>query len=351
MRILVLLNEKEKRSHTDVYDSFDYCLKEKLISDYAVYPFLFKLKELKNERFVNKDIVDFYEAYKPDPILWMHTTGLKIYNDTISYIKQHNPLIVMGYWEGDAFHKTIKPIPRHVLELARICNVLFLQDFSCTKNMFELDGCKDIRYTPAVTDTRYFKIIKGEKKHFKAVMIGNRIIRRNPFKKRMPGVHLREEIVKIFSQQYEDLFAIFGTGWKSKSAKGYIDYSKQSLIYSQSKISVGVNNILGKYYFSSRLPIAMSSGIPILHSAIEGSDRLFKRCKELIFFENSTEAMQLSRNLLNKEQLELDEIGKYLADYANRYFTGRMRFSYIVKVLSEFLPENEMSKVINPWIG
>lgn len=355
MKLLVLLNENPAGAHDDVHRALENCYDKGIITDKFIYPFLARLTECKKEKEVLKEIVEISKNYQPDLILWMHTDKFKIKQDTIKVLRSLKNKPVMGYWEGDLYQSPFRPITNELLKLYANCDVVFVPGFGEMTNKMKKNGCKDIRYVPLFGDDKRFYPIKNlQKKEYDIVMIGNNVKSRNPFRRNLPAMNLRANVINNFSLKYQNRFAIFGLGWKGNSAKGPVAYLDQHKIYSKSRIAISVNNADAKYYFSDRLPIAMLSAIPIVHNYEEGFDKMFDDCNGLKFFKSINEALQVCEELLKKSDDELSKIGNDLLDYALKKFKVEFVFEYMINVLKEiyFLHSgNELTTNIqNPWL-
>jgi hypothetical protein len=153
-------------------------------------------------------------------------------------------------------------------------------------------------------------------------------------------------------------FAIYGYGWKGPYAKGKITFLEQMSCYHKSRITVAINNALGaKYYFSNRLPIAMLSGITVVHNYEEGFEELFVSSGHhgVYFFKTTEEALEICDELLSKSQNELDEIGKKAFQFSFHKFTGTEVFKYMIDVLMSHKKAKDLEHAVplikNPWIS
>ena len=337
MNILVILNEEKIGLHDDVHRAFRELKLKNIIKDYTIYSFLSQLKSGKSEDQVSNEIVDIAHRVTPELILWMHTVNLSVTYDTIRKLRKTENKPVMGYWDGDLYQGPFKPTPKHTLFLCRQCDVIFLQGYNeMAELIYNKDG-NDIRYVPAFGDEKKFYPIELHAKNieYDVVLIGNNIKSRNPLRSILCGTKLRHNIVKYFSRKLGNKFAVYGNGWKGTFAKGPIDYAKQSEIYYKSKITIRANNCNGKYYFSDALPIAMLSGIPVVHNYEEGFDKLWEINPGIKFFKSVHEGWSLTEYLLSKNLQELNEIGNKLYEYALNKFTPFVAFKYMTAILKE----------------
>ena len=354
MKLYVILNEKSPRAHSDVYHAMDYLKQKGIINEYQINPFEYHLQQGLTQKNLNTNIMDECKEFLPDIILWMHTDSFDVSDHTINYLKRLDSHPVIGYWDGDLYESPYRPAPKELLELASRCDVVFLQGYNEVAEQLLKKGTKDIRFVPSFGDERFYSIERKEENiEYNVVMIGNNIQSRNPFRLSMNGTKLRNRVIYYFSKKLGTKFAVYGNGWKGSFAKGPIGYNEQSKIYHKSKIAIRINNYSGKYYFSDGLPIAMLSGIPIVHNYEEGFDELWKSNPGLKFFKSVDEAWELTELLLSKNINEINEIGYNLSKYALNNLTHLIVFKYMVNVLKNLCMKNkgqiDTVEITNYW--
>ena len=261
----------------------------------------------------------------------------------------------IGYWDGDIYQKP-QPLPKEIISLCKKCDVSFVQGVGDFSKLLDENGCEDIRYAPAATDTNRFCKLRSpdQKIVYDVVMIGNNVKSRIPWRT-APGSRWRKEVAECFFKKLGDRFAVFGNGWKAKYGKGPLPFSEQVNLYHSSRMALGVNNWLGpRYYFSNRLPIALSSGVPVVHNYESGYEELFKPKENFFFFKTTSEAWHMTKQLLDKDQSELDRIGMKGYKFALERLTRTEIMRYMIGVLKDHKLAQEEGKELeirsNPWI-
>jgi hypothetical protein len=262
----------------------------------------------------------------------------------------------IGYWDGDIYQKP-QPLPKEIISLCKKCDVVFVQGAGDFSHLLKRKGCKDIRFAPAVTDTNRFCKLRSpdQKILYDVVMIGNNVTSRIPWRT-APGSRWRKELAEYFYKQLGGRFAVFGYGWKSQYGKGPLPFDEQVALYHSSRVALGVNNWLGpRYYSSNRLPIALSSGIPVVHNYEAGFEDIFKPAKDFFFFKTTQEAWDITKKLLEKEQSELDEIGFKAYKFVSERLIMTELMRYMINVLKDYKLAQEEGKELetraNPWIN
>ena len=100
-------------------------------------------------------------------------------------------------------------------------------------------------------------------------------------------------------------------------------------------------------------PIALSSGIPIVHNYESGYEEIFKPIENYNFFKTTSEAWYITTNLLGKNQSELHEIGLRIRRFALDRLTMKKNIKYMVDVLRSYkLGQQEGNTIeisVNPW--
>ena len=253
------------------------------------------------------------------------------------------------------YHKPYKKLPAEVTRLTTSCDVVFCQGFGPMTDFLRKKGCRDIRYVPAPTDEWRFGRIRSVSDEivFDVVMVGNYIYSKLPWRT-MPGSKWRKELSILLYRKLGSRFASFGNGWKGPYAAGPIPFDRQADAYHKSRIALGVNNLHARYFFSNRLPIAMSSGITVVHNYELGFEELFDPQSGCFFFRDTSEAWQIIKTLLEKDQTELDKIGLMARDFAVKHFNVINIMKYMINVLKSRCTKKENAGTVvdkeNPWL-
>jgi len=356
MRLLTILNEITPGSHVDIHIGLKQLKDDNLIDDYLVFSWKNLLNQGYSSNEIFLEILKDVNKFEPTSILWAHTHGLKLSDNQIDKICSYPSLQSMGYYEGDIYENPYKPIPFEVLKLASRCDIVFSVGFGWMTEKLKRVGCKDIRFVPSHTDPwRFGKMSNfGIEKKYDVVMIANK----NPsrlFWRIFPGIKERVEIAEFLYDKIGDRFAMFGSGWKGPYAAGPIPFDNQIDIYHQSKITVGVNNLHAKYYFSNRLPIAMSCGIPVIYGYELGFEDLFPPEQGIFTFKTLDECWKIVSFLLEQELPILNKIGKKAHKYSLDHLSIINVLKYMCKSLDSCVTENAKKNIVvpklNPWVN
>lgn len=357
MRFFIALNETDADPHFDVHKALMKLTDEGIIDEYEVFPFLGRITGGEPPESVMHELVSRAVAFQPDGILWSHTVGLKVRKEDLQYITKKCTGAAFGYWDGDIYEAPYKKLPDEVIELATFCDVTFVQGFGQMTDTLRRSGAKHIEYVPGPTDEWRFGAAPKNSRNLSCdvVMIANSVKSRLPWRT-MPGSIWRRELVSLLEKKLGSRFVVYGKGWNGPSAAGPIPFNQQLVAYHRGRVAVGVNNLHAQYYFSNRLAIAMSSGIPLVHNHEIGFERLFSRDFGPFFFRTTESAWSVLRNLLEKDQDTLDTLGAAAREYALTKFsiTEVMRFiSSVLRLCSsrKRQTKNDSLNVTNPWLG
>lgn len=349
-RLLLLLNEEVPGSHSDVRRAVDALMGEGVLEAATIIPFLALLSLGHSSDEVNTATVDAARTLDATVILWSHAEGLPVSKEVIAHLRRLPSRPTLGHREGDAYCGWYKPLPATQWELFPQCDVLFFPARLRVLKQLRRVGCGDIRYVPSVTDEYRFGVDVAPRRspEFDVVTIGNRVSSRVPFRT-MPGARERVRLVRRFSREFGARFAVFGEGWSGASAHGGVPFEEQTRAYARGRVVLANANLNAPYSFSNRLPIAMSSGVPVVHSALRGSELLFGERPPLRFFRDEDHALATAKELLSLSQRELDAIGEIARGLALSRFSMRFALRYMVQAL-ESVRSGVVNAPRNPWL-
>ena len=293
MNVVVVLNERPAGSHPDIYEAFDALVAEGVIADRVVCPYLLRRDAGAADDEIGHEILTLAREGEADLIVWMHTRDLAVSPSVVEELRGLPSAPVMLYWEGDSYHPVYKPLPAAMLHIMAKCDTVFLPCGGPIVATLEAAGCSDVRYAPSCASASRFPPVWRPSPSFDwdVVMIGNKVHSLRPGRT-MPGARRRARLVRVLSRRYGSRFAVFGAGWRGKSAMGSCRFDEQSDLYRRSTATVGVNNSTYPYVFSNRLPIALASGIPLAYSRNPGFSEVFGPELDELFFGDAGEAVR-----------------------------------------------------------
>ena len=350
--LVVVLNEARPRDAVDWYVALDRLVVQGVLRDYTVVPYLSRLAEGVSGPELLGEITDAAQLSGATLVLWAHTHGIEVDAQTVARLRAVAAGTAMGYWDGDWYHWYRQPFPRELRRLCRQSDVAFVCGDGWLVSRLHRDGCPDVRYVPLSTDFRFGRQTPRPSYDYDAVLIGNCIRSRYPFKD-MPGAVFRRRLVDTFARRLGRRFAVFGFGWTGPSARGPISYEQQAEVYGLAPCALGCSNWFTRYYFSDRLPIAMSTGRAVVHYRDAGFDEVFGADAGVFWYTEIDGAWQQVRRVLD-DPAAADAAAQRAHDLATARFTTYDTLAYMVEVLAAHARARErggsVNLVRNPWI-
>lgn len=306
MKTLLFINGTEG-SQIGIEDGFNYLHGEGKISDLNYFYFeAFANKNSFSQSMVQMQTIA--NEFQPDLIIFFHISKFPIKIDLILEIKAIRSKPIIAYDEGDMYGGLAKPITKSMKCLIKYSDFVSIRGFGTFYNaIHKLNS--NIVFTPNSNWLlRYTNGISiNENKTNKIVFIGNRITSRLGLLKRLPGAYQREKLLKKVSSVFNKDFSIYGSGWGDfDSNKGKLNYYEQTNICNGNWIQLTYEHYPKiPYFFSDRIPIALSCGQIIVTNYKEGYETLFKNADFIYFYRSTNEAIEILFFLrsLNKEQL------------------------------------------------
>ena len=299
MKVLVVLNENPAGSHPDVYEAFTGLVSEGLVRSYDVYSHLLARARGLTGAQIARELLESVGDAGHDLIIWMHTSGLEVGNETLRAMSNLSQHPIMAYWEADSYHPLFKPIPKPMVRIMRYCSRVFVPCGGPLLAGMARAGINEVRYAPSTASkTRFLPLWSpdGRGDHG-IILIGNKVTSRIPFKT-MPGARARRRLVKAFEQRCGAGFAVYGSGWRGPSAKGPREFDEQQRLNAGSRLAVGIENLFSPWYFSNRLPIALACGVPLIYRRNPGFDQVFGESLADRFFDTTPQAIAMAERLL-----------------------------------------------------
>lgn len=359
MRLLVLLNENPAGAHDDVHRALGRLVAAGRLEDFAVIPHAARLADGTDEKSIAEEVLTTARSFEATAIICSHTGSLRIEDHVLDRLRSLRSRPVMAYSDLDMYHWFCKPFPRAALRIAQRCDVVFVCGDSDYVKSLQRHNCSDIRYIPLPTDEVRFPMpsaTSGLKREYDydVVLVGNRVRSRLPLKT-MTGAREREQLVALFTRRLGRRFAVYGHGWTGTSARGPLPFEAQGRAYRSARLVLGNNNLHAAYYFSNRLPIAMSSGCVMVHNWEPGLDTVFGDQPPFHLFHTPQQAWQAASRLLHSDDAKLDEQRNTAHDLALRRFTMFHVQEYMVRVLRSIRQARDGGDnavpVRNPWLG
>lgn len=356
IRLLLILNEAAPGAHVDVHDALGRLVSRGDILQCDVVPWVHLRAGGRSDAEIVAAVLESARRLAPDAVLWSHTGDLEIGPGAVATLRAVESRPVIGYVDWDLYQRFYKPMPKPTQHAMALSDVVFTCGGGAMVDGLVRGGCGDIRYVPLTTDSVRFAADRpdGPTPEFDVVLIGNNPRSRVPFKT-MPGCRWRAEAVGELERRLGSRFAVFGEGWSGRCAQGSIPYRDQGAVYQKARIALGINNLHAPYYFSDRLPIAMSSGVFMVHNREPGFEELLPEPLCRAAFSRERDAMWRAV----ERALEMDDDARRRVELAGREFalatlTTYDAFAYMVAVLEDRRRRGaaaaQAAPIANPWL-
>jgi hypothetical protein len=245
-----------------------------LISDLKIFSLELRISLGGDPEGHRQDFIRAVNEFQPDFLLIQHPGATGLSDHHMLQIRQGNDFFLLLH-EGDPHMQFFKPLPHSTREIGRHSDVVFTVGGGSFIRSFERAGAKEIKSLPHVFDPARSgppSSPSHERKNL-VVMIANR---GTGLVRRPPGTQGRIQLVELLQSEFGVDFSIYGSGWNGSSARGPLDFDKQSDELHNSWMSANWDHFsTTPMYFSDRLPIALASGSIHATTYHRGYDELF----------------------------------------------------------------------------
>jgi ASC-1-like (ASCH) protein len=312
VKVLYLPYEKQLGTQSAFRNAFYYLNKTNEISEFNIYPFLIRARELSSWEDMQRELIEVVQFHQPDFIFWeIHGAGY-INKKTIEKIYSINKAVYICQWNGDI---RSKPIPEMVA-LGKLIDVTYLSGSGQIEE-YRNNGIKNVRFFPHFIDSFDRKEVDKplpKERDYYVTMIASIV---KPWRlvkpKVMPGQFERIRLAITLKKKFGKNFGLFGPNWHYyvKSPEGRLPFNKQFEVIRNSYCSIGTNNFNSiSHYMSDRPFIAMATGVPHVNREIPGMADFFENGKHCLFFKNPKEGRKQVEKILENPQYYEKHTGK-----------------------------------------
>jgi len=272
MNVLALSNERVPHSDPDIKWALERLCARGVVGKYRVLsPPQLLAAESQDEAI--KTLVTAALEVDAQTIIFFNSGSCLFDAAALNKLRDSVPGAVWLYTEGDAFSPWALPVSKGAVETAGRCAAAFLSSDGYMARRVRAAGCSYVVYAPSWVNTDRFPLTwRADDAHpRKVVFVGNNVRSR---RRHIPGARERYQLVKMLERHFGDAFEVFGAGWGSYGS-GSCGFADIPRIYSESKVCVGIDHVVGPYQFSNRLPIAFATGVPMIRTRTPGVAEVF----------------------------------------------------------------------------
>ena len=312
MKVLYLPYEKQLGSQSAFRNAFYYLKETNEITEFNIYPFLIRARDLSSWETMQKELIDVVQSYQPDFIFWeIHGAGY-INKKTIEKIYSINKEVYICQWNGDI---RSKPIPEMV-ELGKMIDLTYISASEQIEE-YRSKGVNNVRFFPHFIDgwdTNEIDKPLPQTRDFYASMIASvvppwRLLKR----KLMPGQWERINLAIRLKRKFGKKFGLFGPNWHYyvKSSEGRLPFNEQFNVIRNSYCIVGTNNFNNYlHYMSDRPFIAMATGVPHINREVPGIEDFFKNGEHCLFFSKPKQAVNITKKVIENPEYYEKNVGR-----------------------------------------
>ncbi len=346
MRVLALSNEAQPGADPDVPWALGRLLHDGLIDAYRVYSTRTHVAT-KGCTLAASELACEISEFEADTVIFFNT-GSCLFNEAgLDEMRRARPDAVWVYYEGDAFQRWVLPYPRRALPTVRRCDIAFAFCGGHLARVLRRAGCPRVDYAPSWVNTERFPRVWKSSGSFTydVAFVGNNTRSRvRPF----PGARDRRRLMASLQRRYGTRFALAGSGWTGVGVLGPCRLDDVSQLYAASKVCVSIDHVVAPYQFSNRLPIALSSGIPVVHRVFPGSQEVLPGFPTAQYFVSVKEAIRNIDRLLEMDAQELDALSHAQQTIAETLSCDRV-LRYMLQSAKAVREPDERTPV-NPWL-
>jgi hypothetical protein len=347
MRVVALSNEHSPGADPDIPWALAKLQSRGKVTAYSVYSLPSRVKALGAPN-AAREVSEVVRGLTADAVLFFHSGSCCLSARELDVLREASGDAVWMYREGDAFHRWMRPYRQGAIATLSRCDAAFLFCGGYMGSVARRAGCRFVTYAPSWVNTDRFPVTWSSS-GFHAndvVFVGNNVrggLR--PF----PGARQRRRLVSSLEKRYGSRLAVYGRGWHGTSSKGPCPFDEVGSVYGESSVCVGSDHTMGTYQFSNRLPIALASGIPLVHSRMTGWDEVLRDLNSWQLFQTDEAAVVAIDRILDLDQSASGELSALQRRVAER-FSCDVVVEHMLEVGRAVLEGVDCREVPNPWL-
>jgi hypothetical protein len=348
LRVVAVSNEYRAGVDPDIPWALERLKESGLVGVYRVYSMLPRVEAVGTTA-AAAEVAALVRGLDAQVLAFFHTRSCLLDAGELEVVRSAGLGAVWIYQEYDPFHRWLEPYRRRALPTVSRCDAAFLFCGGYLADVVRRAGCGFVTYAPMWVNTERFPQVwrVPERADCDAVFVGNNVrSRRRPF----PGARQRARLVERLQARYGSRAAIYGRGWQGLGAKGPIPIDEVSEAYSRARVCVGIDHSVGPFQFSDRLPIALATGIPLVHSDFAGSAEVLPGLDSRQLFRDPDGAVMAIDRILEMDEPAVTALSAAQHGVAETVSCDRV-MGYMLLAAAALRNGADPRRVPNPWLA
>lgn len=264
LRVLLLTNELDRAHAAGQRDGFALLEAEGLVTGFwSAAPKV--IARSKGEAGALREVLAMIRAQRPNVVIQTSPHGFPFTEDWLRAVAATDPRPLLLAWEGDAFSRWRKPVPRETRAWWNVADAVFTTAFGKQRELIEHYGAQDVRFVPYTYDhIRYAAEENTEPPtrgdYSEIAFIGNCWGNRY-FVSRLPGARQRLSLVRSMQKDASIPLAVYGSNWTGRGVRGPIHIDDQARVSRDALITVSWDHFPDyDEFYSDRLAIQLLAG-------------------------------------------------------------------------------------------
>jgi hypothetical protein len=264
LRVFLITNELDREHAAGQRDGFARLEAEGRIEAFAwAAPKI--IARAKGEEAALREVLEMIRVSQPNVVIQTSPHGFPFTEEWLQAVLTTDARPLLLAWEGDAFSRWRKPVPRETRAWWSLADAVFTTAFGKHRKLIEHYGARDVRFVPYTYDhIRYAAEEANEPPtrgdYSDVAVIGNCWGNRY-FVSRLPGAQQRLSLVHRLQEDTSIPLAVYGVNWTGRGVRGPIHMDEQAAVSRSALITVSWDHFPDyEEFYSDRLTIQLLAG-------------------------------------------------------------------------------------------
>jgi len=350
LRVLLLTNEELEGQAPGHRDAFSRLQGDGSIEEFTcLVPKA--LADSRGPEGAAREILEVIRSRRPNVVVQITNAIFSFNEDWFRALAQIERRPVLLFWEGDAWSRWSKPVPRETRLWWKAADVVFTVAVGKQRDLIERLGGRDVRFIPSTYDHIVYAEEEQNEPPLDGVPTevavignwwGNRFL-----PSRLPGARDRLRLVRRLQSDPSIPLAIYGRNWTGRGARGPRPVSEQAAVARRALITANWDHFPDyAASTSNRLPVQLLAGRVHVTTRHPCSNWL-PGPETGLFLESSVEcALARIRELLARPREEVLALGLAAHRWVRHRLSDRELARYVLGAVDERLLQELPA---DPW--